>query len=36
MENVSNSLPRLEFFQIYKRGLKASEGGWTDVDLMQV
>ena len=26
MENVSNLLPHLEFFQKYKRGLKVSEG----------
>ena len=26
MGNVSDLLPRLEFFRIYKRDLKASEG----------
>ena len=36
MKNVSNLLPRLEFFRLYKRGLKATEGDWTDVELMQL
>ena len=36
MENVSNLLPRLGCFRIYKRGLNASEGDWTAAKLMQV
>ena len=35
MEKVSNLL-RLDFFRIYERGLNASEGDWTDAELMQV